>query len=81
MDAGLDAGVSRRLVQPADARYINVEFVEEHYDSFLREVGPKVRPGDIRYREDIVDGLDKAPEAFIGMLAGLNFGKVLVRLS
>ena len=61
--------------------YINVEFVDEHYDAFLREVGPKVRSGEIRYREDIVDGLEKAPEAFIGMLAGRNFGKALIRLS
>jgi NADPH-dependent curcumin reductase CurA len=61
--------------------YINTEFVDEHYDSFLREIGPRVRSGDIRYREDIVDGIEKAPEAFIGMLAGRNFGKALVRLS
>jgi AcrR family transcriptional regulator len=37
--------------------------------------------GDILYREDIVDGLENAPEAFIGMLSGRNFGKALVRLS
>jgi NADPH-dependent curcumin reductase CurA len=61
--------------------YINTEFVDEHYDSFLREIGPRVRSGDIRYREDIVDGIENAPEAFIGMLAGRNFGKALVRLS
>jgi NADPH-dependent curcumin reductase CurA len=61
--------------------YINAEFVDEHYDSLLREIGPRVRSGDIRYREDIADGLEKAPEAFIGMLAGRNFGKALVRLS
>ena len=61
--------------------YINVEFVDEYYDAFLREVGARVRSGDIRYREDIVDGLEKAPDAFIGMLAGRNFGKALVRLS
>jgi NADPH-dependent curcumin reductase CurA len=61
--------------------YINTEFVDEYYDSFLREIGPRVRSGDIHYREDIVDGLEKAPEAFIGMLAGRNFGKALVRLS
>jgi glutathione S-transferase len=50
-------------------------------EAFLREVGAKVRPGDIRYREDIVDGIEKAPEAFIGMLAGRNFGKAIVRPS
>jgi NADPH-dependent curcumin reductase CurA len=61
--------------------YINTEFVDEHYDAFLREIGPRVRSGNIRYREDIADGLEKAPEAFIGMLAGRNFGKALVRIS
>jgi len=35
----------------------------------------------MKYREDIVDGLDNAPEAFIGLLQGKNFGKLLVRLS
>jgi NADPH-dependent curcumin reductase CurA len=36
--------------------------------------------GRIRYREDIVKGLEKAPEAFIGMLEGRNFGKLIVRV-
>jgi pimeloyl-ACP methyl ester carboxylesterase len=34
----------------------------------------------IRYREDFVDGVEKAPEAFIGMLEGRNFGKLIVRV-
>jgi hypothetical protein len=42
------------------------------------EIGPRVRSGEIHYREDIVDGLEKAPEAFIGMLAGRNFGSPFV---
>jgi NADPH-dependent curcumin reductase CurA len=33
-----------------------------------------------RYREDFVDGLENAPEAFIGMLEGRNFGKLIVRV-
>src|SRR5208282_259835 len=60
--------------------FINSEFAEQHYAEFLREVGAGVADGRIRYREDIVDGLDKAPEAFIGMLDGRNFGKVIVRV-
>ena len=38
-----------------------------------------VRSGDLRYREDIVDGLDAAPQAFIGLLEGRNFGGDLDR--
>src|SRR5713226_7150414 len=60
--------------------FINNEFAAEHYPAFLREVGVGIADGRIRYREDIVDGLEKAPEAFIGMLEGRNFGKLIVRV-
>jgi NADPH-dependent curcumin reductase len=61
--------------------YVNTEFVADHYFHFLREVGPLVASGRVRYREDIVEGLEAAPEAFIGMLSGRNFGKLLVRVA
>jgi hypothetical protein len=57
--------------------------VSDHYDrfsAFLGEVGPLVRDGTIAYRETIVDGIERAPEAFIGMLEGANVGKMLVRV-
>src|ERR1700747_2144623 len=60
--------------------FINFEFAGQYYDEFLSDVGAGIADGRIRYREDIVDGLDKAPEAFIGMLDGLNFGKLIVRV-
>ena len=60
--------------------FIYYDFAEKHYSEFLREVGAGIADGRIRYREDIVDGLEKAPEAFIGMLDGRNFGKVVVRV-
>jgi NADPH-dependent curcumin reductase len=60
--------------------FINSEFAEQHYAEFLREVGADIAGGRIRYREDIVDGLENAPEAFIGMLDGRNFGKLIVRV-
>ena len=37
--------------------------------------------GTVRYREDVVEGLDRVPEAFRGLLTGANFGKLLVRVS
>jgi NADPH-dependent curcumin reductase CurA len=48
---------------------------------FQREVGAWMRDGRIRYREDIRDGLENAPEAFMGLLGGANFGKLLVRVA
>jgi len=61
--------------------FINTEFVNDHYDDFMRDLSPLVASGRIRYREDIVDGLNNAPEAFIGMLSGRNSGKLLIRVS
>jgi NADPH-dependent curcumin reductase CurA len=60
--------------------FINYDFAAEHFPAFLREVGAGIADGRIRYREDFVDGLERAPEAFIGMLEGRNFGKLIVRL-
>jgi NADPH-dependent curcumin reductase CurA len=60
--------------------FIADEFAAEYYPAFLREVGAGIAGGRIRYREDIVDGLERAPEAFIGMLEGRNFGKLIVRV-
>lgn len=61
--------------------FINYDFAEHHYAAFLREVGAGIANGRIRYREDIVDHLEKAPEAFIRMLDGHNFGKAIVRVA
>jgi len=47
----------------------------------LREVGAGVADGRIHYRKDIVDGLENASEAFIGMLEGRNFGKLIIRVA
>jgi NADPH-dependent curcumin reductase CurA len=57
--------------------------VSDHNDripAFLAEVAPRVADGTLRYRETVVDGIERAPEAFIGMLEGANVGKMLVRV-
>lgn len=48
---------------------------------FYREASGWVREGRIKYREDVVNGLENAPEAFMGMLKGKNFGKLLVKIA
>jgi NADPH-dependent curcumin reductase len=58
--------------------------VADHYalfGQFLAEMVPWLQAGKIRYREDIVQGLEAAPGAFIGLLEGANFGKLLVQVA
>lgn len=51
------------------------------FGEFLAPMSEWVRQGKIKYREDVVDGLENAPQAFIGMLRGNNFGKLVVRIA
>lgn len=58
--------------------------ISDHFDQFkpfITEVAPHVSAGRIRYRETIAEGLESAPEAFIALLEGGNFGKQLVRVA
>jgi len=58
--------------------------ISEHLDLWpqaLEELAAGVASGAIRYRESVVQGLENAPQAFIGMLEGRNFGKQLVKLT
>lgn len=57
--------------------------VTDHADrmaDFEREVGAWVRNGDVVVRETVLDGVERAPEAFLGLLRGANVGKMLVKL-
>jgi hypothetical protein len=60
--------------------FIVTDFADKGAD-FARDVGDWVRTGRLKYREDVVDGLENAPAAFLGLLHGKNFGKLLVRVS
>ena len=73
--------MSQVLVKRLTLRgFIVFDFANQQAD-FLAEVGPLVREGRIKYREHIVDGLENAPCALIGLLRGENFGKVIVRVA
>ena len=50
------------------------------YDAAMRTMGEWIKTGQLKYREDVVQGIDKAPRAFIGLLRGENFGKLLVKM-
>ena len=61
--------------------FINYEFTEALFPTFLKHVSDGLRNGQIQYKEDVTDGLENAPTAFIDMMEGRNFGKTLVRIA
>jgi NADPH-dependent curcumin reductase CurA len=60
--------------------FIVTDFAHKTRD-FANDMGLWVKQGKIKYREDIVDGLENAVSAFQGLLQGRNFGKLLVRVA
>ncbi|MCH2119537.1 MAG: zinc-binding dehydrogenase, partial [Pirellulales bacterium] len=59
--------------------FLVFDFVDR-YRHALEQIDQWMREGKIQYRETIVDGLENAPNAFIGLFRGENLGKQLVRL-
>ena len=60
--------------------FIQDEFIPTHQDDFLRDMSGWLADGSVRYREDIVPGLENATEAFRGLLTGRNVGKLLIQV-
>jgi NADPH-dependent curcumin reductase CurA len=61
--------------------FINYEFTAQYFDAFLRDVSALLRAGKIKHLEDVTVGLDNAPQAFLNMIDGRNFGKVLIQVA
>ncbi len=59
--------------------FIVSDFAARHGD-FLRDMSSWVREGKVKYKEFVTEGLENAPDAFMGLLKGANFGKQLVRV-
>ena len=53
---------------------------ESRFGEFFSQMTDWVKDGRVKFREDIVDGLENAPQAFIGLLEGKNFGKLIIRV-
>jgi NADPH-dependent curcumin reductase CurA len=72
-----------RIAQGSLARIegFNQGQYQDRHEEALALLAVWVRSGKLKYKEDIVVGLEKAPEAFIGMMQGKNFGKRLVQVS
>ncbi len=77
----LPAFMMRILVNRITVRGFIVRDYADQLGDFLRDVGGWVQTGNIKYREDFIDGLENAPNGLIGLLKGKNFGKLVVRVS
>jgi NADPH-dependent curcumin reductase len=87
-DVGLPAGpdhVAELMEAVLVKRFTIRGFIVSDFDSqiedFRRDVSSWLKVGRIKYKEDVVKGLENAPTAFIGLLKGQNFGKLLVKVS
>jgi NADPH-dependent curcumin reductase CurA len=69
------------IVKQAKMEGFLVTQFSDHFEDGLRQLSTWLREKRIKYRQDIVEGLENAPKAFIGMLEGRNIGKRLVHVS
>lgn len=61
--------------------FIIFDDYSHRYDEFAADMSQWISEGKIQYKEQIVDGLENAPEAFIGLLEGKNFGKLVIKVA
>ena len=61
--------------------FIIFDYYGDRYSEFYQQMSAWLAEDRIKYREDIIDGLENAPAAFIGLLKGRNFGKLIIRVA
>ena len=69
------------LVKRALIKGFLVSDYQQRQAEFLNDVVQWLQVGKLKYKEDVVEGLENAPRAFIGLLQGKNFGKLIVKVS
>jgi NADPH:quinone reductase len=73
--------LSQLIVKQARVEGFLVRQFSDRYEEAYRQLGNWLRDGKIHYRETVVEGIENAPKAFIGMLEGHNIGKQLVKVA
>jgi NADPH-dependent curcumin reductase CurA len=69
------------IIKQAKIEGFLVRQFSDRYEEAYRQLGNWLRDGKIHYRETVIDGIENAPKAFIGMLEGHNIGKQLVKVA
>ncbi|KAJ1982057.1 hypothetical protein H4R35_000450 [Dimargaris xerosporica] len=57
------------------------DYIESHYMTFVQDMLQQIRAGQVTYELDLVQGLENAPKALVGVLEGRNLGKCVVQVS
>jgi NADPH-dependent curcumin reductase CurA len=60
--------------------FLVFQFASRHEEGRQR-IARWIKEGKMKYKEDVVEGIENAPAAFIGMMNGENFGKLLIKVS
>lgn len=61
--------------------FIIVDYYADRYTQFHQDMSQWLQDGKIHYREDLINGLENAANAFIGLLQGKNFGKLVIKVN
>jgi NADPH-dependent curcumin reductase CurA len=73
--------LQRTLPEPPETRFFVVtEWIDE-FEQATAQLGEWVREGKLKYRETVVEGIENAPDAFLMLFRGENFGKLLVKVA
>lgn len=73
--------LSQLIIKQAKMQGFQVSGYAERFPEALEQLAMWLRQGKLKYREDVAQGIEAAPQAFIGMLQGKNQGKQLVQLT
>ena len=82
-DANPTAGPRNMFMVVTKRLRLQGYIISDHFDrfgEFARQAAEWVRDGRLQYRETVVDGIENAPRAFLGLLRGENIGKMLVKV-
>nr|CAG8610343.1 5977_t:CDS:2 [Entrophospora candida] len=60
--------------------FIVLDYYKEFYANFIKDMNQWLGSSQIKYQENIVVGIENSPDAFLGMLNGKNFGKLLIKI-
>jgi len=79
-EPGLRTHRSMLTNQATTEGFLVFQFAQKYHIG-MKRMGKWIKEGKIKYKEDIIEGIENAPDAFIGLMNGKNFGKLLIKVS